>query len=185
MTASNKPVVVDKYPEITAFIEAQKLTIKYTFIPSSQSRHRNEKLHSLNWLFSLYKSEKLICQGDYGQGQAHTKSYEIKCGPYPLMVQHQKQGYINKECETGFYVCPKTHMTRHTPIPQLRDVLYALSVDSSFFGSFEDWCGDFGFDTDSQKALKMYEACMKTRHKLLEAFGTQGFETLVALFQDY
>lgn len=54
--------------------------------------------------------------------------------------------------------------------PTLDDLLYALCSDASAAEmSFEDWCGDYGCDTDSIKALDTYRECQKTAIKLRKA----------------
>ena len=51
--------------------------------------------------------------------------------------------------------------------PVLDDVLYSLLMDSSACDmSFEDWCSDFGYETDSRKALQTYLDCQNNTHKL-------------------
>lgn len=54
--------------------------------------------------------------------------------------------------------------------PVLDDVLYSLIMDSSASDmSFEDWCNDFGYETDSRKALQTYLDCQNNAHKLRKA----------------
>lgn len=54
--------------------------------------------------------------------------------------------------------------------PSLGDVLYALVMDASAQGEdFEDWCYNFGYDTDSRKALELYLACQNIAVKLRKA----------------
>jgi hypothetical protein len=47
----------------------------------------------------------------------------------------------------------------HTSAPVAEDVLSCLTSDASSFASangFEDWAGDYGYDTDSRKAEQTY-----------------------------
>lgn len=54
--------------------------------------------------------------------------------------------------------------------PSLDDVLYSLLIDAEAHDqSFEDWCSNFGYDTDSRKALATYMACQETATKLRRA----------------
>jgi hypothetical protein len=49
---------------------------------------------------------------------------------------------------------------RSAPTPKIADVLYCLLSDSqSGSQSFEDFCSDFGYDTDSRKAHATWETC--------------------------
>lgn len=70
--------------------------------------------------------------------------------------------------------------------PDLKNVLYCLWSDAQSVSdgqSFEDWCADFGYDTDSRKAHKAYKACLKT-YQALKRLGFD-FEELAEFFQDY
>ena len=60
----------------------------------------------------------------------------------------------------------------HKNPPKFRDVLDCLALHArSTDQSFEDWCSDFGYDTDSRNAQKTYEACAETRTKLMTLLG--------------
>jgi hypothetical protein len=52
--------------------------------------------------------------------------------------------------------------------PKLDDVLACLVRDAvgSAAQTFDDWCSDYGYDTDSRKALDIYIACQETAKKL-------------------
>ena len=69
--------------------------------------------------------------------------------------------------------------------PTLDDILHSLVSDaSSAIDTFEDWCGNFGYDTDSRKALAVYEACQNTI-KRLRKIGVQDLDEANEAFQDY
>ena len=54
--------------------------------------------------------------------------------------------------------------------PSVDDVLYSLAMESDACEmSFHDWCGNFGYDTDSRSALDTYLACQESGHKLERA----------------
>lgn len=60
--------------------------------------------------------------------------------------------------------------------PTLADVLDCLtseaaSVDSA--RSFDDWCSEYGCDTDSRKAERTYNACVKQASDLASLLGEQ------------
>jgi hypothetical protein len=73
--------------------------------------------------------------------------------------------------------------------PSLADVMHSLLSDGSayFDGfTFEDWAGEFGYDPDSIKARKMWEACDETGRLISRALGgASEIEALRELFQDY
>lgn len=66
--------------------------------------------------------------------------------------------------------------------PGLADVLSCLMSDAcGAEDTFEGWCGDFGYDTDSRKALATYLACQETRGALIAFLGHGLFDELSRL----
>jgi hypothetical protein len=65
--------------------------------------------------------------------------------------------------------------------PKLDDVLYSLLSDGSAYfdaQTFEDWCSDYGYDTDSRKAETIWKACDEIGRNLARAFTAQELEEL-------
>ena len=74
-------------------------------------------------------------------------------------------------------------MGHRTP-PKPFDVLHCIRMDDPQGESFEYWCDDFGFDTDSRKALETYLQCQKQAddfRRVFPACDLQEYEPL----QDY
>jgi hypothetical protein len=58
--------------------------------------------------------------------------------------------------------------------PNQLDVLSSLLSDASCYensSSFEDFCSDLGYNSDSRKAEKIYQACEKNAKKLKQFLG--------------
>jgi len=58
--------------------------------------------------------------------------------------------------------------------PNARDVLEALLSDAGTVDnaeSFEDWCGELGFDPDSRKAERIYNASVRQTDALKRLLG--------------
>ena len=63
--------------------------------------------------------------------------------------------------------------------------MYCLIVDSEACSeTFESWCSNFGYDTDSRKAMDTYLACQKNGEKLRKA-GVTDIEAAREAFRDY
>ena len=60
--------------------------------------------------------------------------------------------------------------------PTLYDVLSCLQKYE--VGTFEDFCGDFGYDNDSRTALKTYKAVVKEYDKVCSLFSNEELELL-------
>ncbi len=69
----------------------------------------------------------------------------------------------------------------HGEEPEAAEVLDCLASDSSGIEnaqSFEDWCGEYGYDTDSRKAEKIFKTCERQAEKL-KAFLGHLYKTLL------
>ena len=70
--------------------------------------------------------------------------------------------------------------------PAAASVLYCLLLDAGAAGSsFAAWCADYGYDTDSRKMFRTYEACQETGDKLVRLLPMALREKLAELLQDY
>lgn len=64
--------------------------------------------------------------------------------------------------------------------PTVAEVLDCLASDASGADqSFEDWCSDLGYDTDSRSAERTYNAVRQEMYDLRKLLGTADFETLL------
>lgn len=54
-------------------------------------------------------------------------------------------------------------------MPTAYDVLACLQKYD--VGTFEDFCGDYGYDNDSIKSLKTYKAVKKEYENVIKMFG--------------
>ena len=66
--------------------------------------------------------------------------------------------------------------------PKVTDVLDCLASDSSSIDNargFEDWCGDFGYDTDSRKAEKTFKVCEHQAKRLRSFLGDSLYKQLL------
>ena len=50
--------------------------------------------------------------------------------------------------------------------------------------TFEDFCGNLGYDTDSRKALDTYMACQAIHHRLTRGFSASDLATLRTLTEE-
>ncbi len=70
--------------------------------------------------------------------------------------------------------------------PSAASVLYYLLSDARLGSdTFEGFCGDLGYSTDSRKALETYLSCQATRHRLPTVLGAQVVSQLEKLLEDY
>lgn len=63
--------------------------------------------------------------------------------------------------------------------PKLPDVLDCIASDADCDATFEEWCDAIGYDTDSIKAKKTYDACTKMAIQLRTLLGREQFNILL------
>ena len=66
--------------------------------------------------------------------------------------------------------------------PEVVDVLNCLADDSAGVSnarSFEEWAEEYGYDTDSRKAEKTYNVCVKQAARLLSFLGEDLYNELL------
>lgn len=63
--------------------------------------------------------------------------------------------------------------------PEIDDILNALIMDTmDIDGSFEDWCSNLGYDTDSRSAYKTFELCQEEDKQLRNLLGSKHQELM-------
>lgn len=83
--------------------------------------------------------------------------------------------------------CLAYHNPYHRPVPKLSQALESLAMDISCltdYQSFEAWAQEFGYDTDSRAAEKIYNACKDELARLTEAFGPDFVRELSEVHED-
>lgn len=125
------------------------------------------------WVVS-FSTGKVSADFDYKTGTGHRKSKT----PMPSDIARLSPNIIARVDWEKRNLSPVR--------PPAAGVLYSLLLDSSAAGvSFGEWCGDFGYDTDSRKALGIYEACQQNGDMLKKIFNPEQLKTLSELLQDY
>jgi hypothetical protein len=104
--------------------------------------------------------------------------------PSPHMTRHFLCTFMMGERGVNYrdLKIPFSQGSAHTEAPTAEDVLDCLASDASSIEnarSFEDWAGEMGYDTDSRKHEKVYNACVKSRDDLREFLGKEAFESLL------
>lgn len=75
---------------------------------------------------------------------------------------------------------------RKPKAPHAADILYGLITDASAVdSSFINWCADYGYDSDSIKALNTYNQCCETGQKIRVMFTRDQIAALREALQDY
>ena len=161
------------------------ITMKTEFVPWSQSRNKKDNPrvsdYSLNWKVTILYNDREILTTDYMAGIGHCKTKLVNKS---MRYCVNDADAIIKECETGRYY---TNLGWIANIPTLDDVMYCLVLDAGVldYSCFEDWANDYGYDTDSRSAEKVYRECLAIGLKLKNGIGDKTLAALQEAFQDY
>lgn len=80
----------------------------------------------------------------------------------------------------------RSRVIQHIIAPTQASVLYCLLLDATANDcSFNDWCDEYGCDSDSFSAFNNYQACCESGSKLRKVFDRETVEQLHELLADY
>ena len=91
-----------------------------------------------------------------------------------------KISYFGKSYVTDYYM--GSALTRK---PSKKDVLDSMLADDVSGIDFNEFCYEFGYDNDSIKSLKTYEACQRVTKALYNMFNSDEIDMLRELLEDY
>lgn len=96
------------------------------------------------------------------------------------------QNDIDRRTHYGRRYLAMVESFRKPKAPHPADFLHCVILDSSASGqSFESWCSEFGYDTDSRKAHATYLACQQNADKLSRVIPADTLRIIGELLQDY
>jgi hypothetical protein len=143
------------------------------------------------------KNDKIVWTGFYSMGVGHVKIPKTPRVPWMMpneleatLFTLQKHPYAqlkNKSLHAKLAAWLAREKEQNVK-PLLPDVLNSILSDGSAYfdaETFEDWCSNFGYDSDSIKAKKMYDVCDETGRKMVQALGKQEIDELREMLQDY
>ena len=100
---------------------------------------------------------------EYFTGSAHRIAAGT-CGDSKEEFERLKNKNLTESGFKSLLACSKAKP------PTVDSVLFCFVMDSNACEmSFNDWCSDYGYDTDSRKALETYLACQENTAKLRKA----------------
>lgn len=163
---------------LAALMAEHGVTVAAVFVPFSQSRDAGKKELTLNWRVTLQAKGRAVISCEYGAGVAHCPAYKLsvkEAGGLNSIMRHEM---LKHECETG-----REYRRFGNPgapiLPDSVRVIGCLMMDAAAVNesSFSDWCENFGFDSDSIKARKIYDECLAHGLAIRAALGGPVFES--------
>lgn len=119
---------------------------------------------------------------DYFTGTGHRVIFNERAYEFEKL----KLKGLNPRCIAAEQVRKQMEQCVHPFPPFAASVLYSLVTDSSANNmSFNNWCAEYGYDTDSIKALTTYNACCENAKRMRKIFTRDQIEKISELLQDY
>ena len=135
------------------------------------------------------KDGQLVWRGNYSTGSAHALTWarksSTKKGYLLSMALRELKTLPRGEFNRSLYAEEQRKVVREAyqraaPIG-LDRILESLHCDMSGVDQpFEDWAGDLGMDSDSRKALRIYEDCQAVRAAFVSSLSRADFESFLA-----
>lgn len=167
---------------VTALLSANGITYHAAFVPQSLSRNSAEKARTLNWRCTFTRKGAPAFAIDYQQGVGHI----------PKMLGNPSPGELAgneyEAAERGRYqvYAHSSWQTKALPPPHPADVISSVLLDGRAADmSFDDWAGEFGYDTDSRKAEQIYYDCVRHGRAAVALFGRPLLAQFEPLFTEY
>jgi hypothetical protein len=168
--------------ERQALIDSLGLTYDAQFVPQSLSRNAGEKHKSINWRITIKKGANVLTT-DYMQGIGHIPNFE------KLGRGYDRQEAEGQAAEKGLYKKNpnSSWLWVKLPTPPLMDVLHSLVLDSEalYAGCFEDWAGEYGYETDSRAAERIYQLCVDIGRQLRKLVEPSKLAELRNAYSNY
>lgn len=171
--------------DIDLVLEHLGLHTSSEFTPAS-SFDDEWRSKSLNWNVTLTRGDNEVIKTNYSQGVGHL--------PFYASTAYSDDGKkvwfhdnVRSAIEKGTWTHQYQGVARKLDAPNLDDIFHSLLMDAAALDeTFEDWCISFEYDTDSIKALKIYQQCLETGLALQRALTQDIVEYLRDdLYSDY
>ncbi len=117
---------------------------------------------------------KVTSQIEYGNNVTDLDEWQQSSNPWTVTLRYQR-----RQMTVNFWTGSALGE------PSTADVLECLFSDASGYDNardFEDWAAEYGYDSDSRKAERIYKAVEKQTRKLRNLLG-DDYEKLV--YADY
>lgn len=186
--------------DMQKFVESCGLSMSAVSITSRTDTH-DVTPEDKKWLEGASHWRVTITNGkgkeysvEYSMGSAHRvwkKGANRMVRSSSGYIECERQEVRDGERLTQKYTNPKTmHLVQMVkelsePMPPtLDDVLDSLRMDAQGWDNadtFEDWCSEYGYNTDSRRAESVYKACSETSKRLRSLLGRDAYETLMSV----
>jgi hypothetical protein len=169
-------------PDLESAIADLGIVITAVFVPWSRSRNASEPRRSLNWKVRIARHGRTMLTTNYSAGIGHCPAYTD--ARYGTAKSVDRLTALTHETEHGTLAAG---FSRRPILPDFPDVLWAFLQDATVldFPTFEAWASEYGYDTDSRKAERVYTECLRDALALRNAFTPDEWQRLQTATEGY
>lgn len=169
-------------------VESFQFDIAYVpskFDPKGENR--------LNYRVKVSKGAQTVYDGPYSMGLAHIPNYNALLKATNSTYSRTTldgERLFNQVLANGKSIKQISYnnwLSGEPILPARLDVMHSLIMDgyADDARSYEEWAGDYGYDTDSIKGLRVFEACAEVGRALRVTMGAEWVMAARGAFQDY
>lgn len=149
-------------------------------------RYVGETVRDNNWACDAWRVSLSTYPQGFGQSDTHPKRHVMETDYYTGLGLRKAPPKPSIPYKPGTIAHEEWMKAAKPQAPSAADVLHSLLLDAEAAGdSFGDWCANFGYNTDSIKALNTYMACAKIGEELRKIMSPALRKRLSELLQDY
>lgn len=155
------------------FIERTGLTIHTVYLHTVKNKWREEDKppHVYNAVFNVTFTR--------ADRQPFTFEFTNSMADSFKSVSIHNMSYDDKKALEHFARSPKNlRYGSYARVNKRLDNYSILSCMLLIDGDFDDFCADFGYDTDSKSAERIYQECLRQSHALRAIFDHDEIEAL-------
>jgi len=159
-----------KLQEIETIADEYGIKVQSVFVPQEFTEETPLLDMSRKWEIEITGGRRKIST-EFTQGVGHCPSYKQR------LTVHDKQQLV-REC------AQLVPADRETAENVALEALWSVCQDCLGVmqaHDFEDWAGEYGYDTDSRKAEAIYRKCLETYMAMRGSFGDEAIETIAAV----
>jgi len=120
----------------------------------------------MSQLEALCEKLGITAESQYG-GAEVPEGWQPGTHPYRVTLTRRTAGGGRRQLTVDFFMGPAS-----TREPTAADVLACLVIDANAGEqSFEEFCSDLGYDSDSRKAERIHAACVRMAPRLRRFLG--------------
>lgn len=144
--------------------------------------------HCLTWEVELSRKGKAVYSGPYHKGLGLVRlPFDYRNGEGLSAQFVLKNASPSRPLPEKWERVLSFALTRNAQPLSLADVVASVVSDArtALRVTFEEWCDEYGYDTDSRKAFQTFTGCQLTLARLQSVCAPEEEAALFEMFADY